>query len=184
MTQFRFLLAEPPAKISASPDFEKALLETEATSHLNFYASLNDFAPSGWSGRTSPASCRMTEGGHLEPSSEGWGNSGMGPHTGFLTLNTTEWHSDAAVCSLSDTLETGDLPQRYYLSARACQGILRRAEKRGKALPELLRHALLQVAQAVDPREPQLDTSNPSSLQLSTDDQDEADAVNLPLLED
>ena len=32
--------------------------------------------------------------------------------------------------------------EKYYLSARACQGILNRAEKRGKQLPEVLRIAL------------------------------------------
>jgi DNA (cytosine-5)-methyltransferase 1 len=48
--------------------------------------------------------------------------------------------------SLSDVLETGEVPQRYFLSAKACQGILRRAEKRGKALPEALRDALLATA--------------------------------------
>jgi hypothetical protein len=66
----------------------------------------------------------------------------MGSHTECLTLNISEWPSDADVCSLSDTLETGDLPQRYFLSPRACQGILRRAEKRGKKLPEALFQAL------------------------------------------
>ena len=66
----------------------------------------------------------------------------MGSPTEFLTLNTSEWPSDAAVCSLLDTLETGDVPQRFFLSAKACQGILRRAEKRGKELPPLLRQAL------------------------------------------
>jgi hypothetical protein len=53
-----------------------------------------------------------------------------------------EWPSAAAVCSLSDTLETGDVPQRFFLSATACQGILRRAEKRGKVLPSALQVAL------------------------------------------
>jgi hypothetical protein len=43
-------------------------------------------------------------------------------------------------------LETGVVPQRYYLSAKACQGILRRAEKRGKALPDALKVALESVA--------------------------------------
>jgi hypothetical protein len=47
---------------------------------------------------------------------------------------------------LSDILETGEVPERYYLSATACRGILRRAEKRGKELPEALRSALLAVA--------------------------------------
>ncbi len=36
------------------------------------------------------------------------------------------------------------VPERYYLSAKACQGILRRAQERGKELPETLRIALEQ----------------------------------------
>jgi hypothetical protein len=66
----------------------------------------------------------------------------MGSPTEFLTLNTLEWPSDAAVCSLSDVLETGEVPQRFFLSATACRGILRRAEKRGKSLPSSLAAAL------------------------------------------
>jgi hypothetical protein len=77
---------------------------------------------------------------------EGWQNSGMGGRTECLTLSTSEWPSDAAVCSLSDTLETGTVPQRFFLSATACQGILRRADKRGKELPPALQAALQQVA--------------------------------------
>lgn len=30
----------------------------------------------------------------------------------------------------------------YYLSAKACAGVLRRAERRGKTLPKMLREAL------------------------------------------
>jgi hypothetical protein len=43
-------------------------------------------------------------------------------------------------------LETGKLPTRFYLSSKACAGILRRAEKRGKELPEQLQRALEAVA--------------------------------------
>jgi hypothetical protein len=70
----------------------------------------------------------------------------MGGPTESVTLNTLEWPSDAVVCSLSDTLETGDVPRRFFLSAKACQGILRRAEKRGKKLPVILESALRSVA--------------------------------------
>jgi hypothetical protein len=66
----------------------------------------------------------------------------MGSPTECLTLSTSEWPKDAAVCSLSDILETGDLPPRFFLSAKACSGILRRAEKRGRQLPPLLQMAL------------------------------------------
>jgi DNA (cytosine-5)-methyltransferase 1 len=47
---------------------------------------------------------------------------------------------------LSQILEPGPIPQRFYLSPRACAGILRRAEKRGKELPAMLRQALESVA--------------------------------------
>jgi hypothetical protein len=45
-------------------------------------------------------------------------------------------------------LETGAVPQRFYLSPKACAGILRRAEKRGKELPAALDRALRAVAGA------------------------------------
>jgi hypothetical protein len=102
---------------------------------LEFLRLLREHGPDGWYGRTSPASCRVTTDGTLEPFSEGWGNSGMGSLTEFLTLSSLEFPSGAVASSLSDILETGDLPQRYFLSATACKGILRRAEKRGKTLP-------------------------------------------------
>jgi hypothetical protein len=62
---------------------------------------------------------------------------------GSLTPNISEWPNDAAVCSLSQVLETTSIPQRFFLSPRACAGILRRAEKRGKELPPALQTALL-----------------------------------------
>jgi hypothetical protein len=51
------------------------------------------------------------------------------------------------LCSLSEVLETGPLPERFFLSAKACSGILRRAEKRGKSLPSALDSALRAVSQ-------------------------------------
>lgn len=47
---------------------------------------------------------------------------------------------------LSSVLETGPIPERFFLSAKACAGILRRAEKRGKVLPEVLKQALREAA--------------------------------------
>ncbi len=34
------------------------------------------------------------------------------------------------------------VPEKYYLSPKACQGILRRASARGKELPAILKKAL------------------------------------------
>ncbi len=102
-------------------------------------------------GRTSPESCRSTTDGRLEPSSGCWSNSGMGSPTEFWTLDISEYPSGAAASSLSDILETGDVPRRFYLSAKACRGILRRAGKRGKTLPESLEYALQKVAASLTP---------------------------------
>ncbi len=82
----------------------------------------------------------------MVPFSGAWSNSGMGSPTECLTLSSLEFHSAAAACSLSGILEAGNVPQRFFLSATACRGILRRAEKRGKALPERLKAALQAVA--------------------------------------
>lgn len=46
---------------------------------------------------------------------------------------------------LSDVLEDG-VPKKYFLSSKACAGILRRARKRGKAIPPALETALETVA--------------------------------------
>ena len=76
------------------------------------------------------------------------------------TLNTSEYLNVASVSPswsitgeatqrtyyfresrLSEILQT-DASEKYYLSAKACEGILRRADKRGKELPEVLKKAL------------------------------------------
>lgn len=61
------------------------------------------------------------------------------------TPNTTESSNVAVESCLSQILEV-NAPEKYRLSAKACLGILRRAERRGKRLPEMLREALEQTA--------------------------------------
>lgn len=143
-----FSSEEPPARASRSQDFARDLLTLGATSCSPSLRLLNAIAPSGWYGRTSPESCHLTEDGILAPSSQGWQSAGMGGPTASLTLSISDWPSAASVCSLSDVLETGPLPQRYFLSAKACKGILRRAEARGKELPPALMKALMAAASA------------------------------------
>ena len=142
-----FSLAELHANHSASQDSERVWMMRVATSPSRISQFWLDIAPPGAAGRTSPASCRRAEDGILEPFSEGWGNSGMGSPTECWTHNSSEFPNDAAVCSLSDVLEGGNVPPRFYLTARACTGILRRAEKRGKNLPPPLKAALAAVIQ-------------------------------------
>ena len=146
-------LVEPPVNPSASPDSAKDSMTREEILCSHISQLLIAISQNGWFGKTSPAFCHQTEDGILAPSSRGWRNSGMGSPTEFLTLNSCEqmdtlsrYPKDGVVCSLSDILETGDVPQRYFLTPKACAGILRRAEKRGKKLPEQLRAALEAVA--------------------------------------
>ena len=151
--QSTFWSEEHLANLSVSQVSEADWQTSAVTWRLNILGWLNAFGPDGWFGRTSPASCRRLEDGTLVPYSGAWSNSGMGSPTECLTLSIAEWTAldglslkDAGVCSLSDILETGDVPQRYYLSAKACAGILRRAANRGKELPPQLAHALQAVA--------------------------------------
>lgn len=57
---------------------------------------------------------------------------------------------DGAVSSLSQILQE-DPPLKYYLTQKACLGILRRASERGKELPEKLKRALEIQAGVVPP---------------------------------
>ena len=148
MQMSMFSLEELPASPSASQDSERDWQTRVATSCLRTLPLLQSIGPAGWFGRTSPASFPVTEDEILPHCFEGWQNSGMGSPTEFLTLSTLEFHSGAVACSLSDILETGDVPPRFFLSATACRGILRRAEKRGKDLPTQLHRALQAVAEA------------------------------------
>src|SRR4030066_1332507 len=143
-------LEEHPASHSALRDLERDWMTRVVTWPSSFLELLRQFAPVGWSGRTCLESCRRNKDGILAPSSGRWLNSGMGGPTESLTLNILEYPSGGVAGSLSDILETGDLPQRYYLSATACRGILRRAEKRGRELPEQLRKAVESVAKMSD----------------------------------
>lgn len=60
----------------------------------------------------------------------------------FSMLNFGESPSEEKESFLWQILED-NVPDKYSLSAVACQGILRRAEKKGKPLPPLLEVALL-----------------------------------------
>lgn len=171
--QLTFFAAEPPAKPSQSPDFAKDWMIRVATSCSSTLQLLSDIGPDGWHGKTSPVSFQTTADADLQAfwdCSPGDGlksllqDGGMrelsratkaltASHGECLTLSLSEWTAflelslnDAGVSSLSDILEIGDVPQRFYLSPRACAGILRRADKRRKTLPAQLRQALQSVA--------------------------------------
>jgi hypothetical protein len=151
--QLTFWSEAHPANPSQSQDLGKDSKTQEATLCLHTLQSLNVSNLDGLSGKMSLVSCHLTEEKILVPSSERWGSWGMSGHTESWTLNGSEWPKDADVCSLSHILEKGTLPQRFYLSPKACAGILRRAEKRGKELPPMLKQALELAQQSPNAKE-------------------------------
>ena len=84
----------------------------------------------------------LTRGGvHFgEQAAQSWA-TGIRSHGECLTLNSGESPNVAVASHLSQILEAQPLP-KYYLSPKACQGVLRRAERRGKELPPILKAAL------------------------------------------
>lgn len=159
--ELTFSPEEAPARTSPSPA-SGADLPTEpgALSHSSMLDWWESYVPAFSSGRMSLAFFPLGEDATLPPSFDGWTSWGMGSPGGFWTCNGPEWTapcraadggasrapspSDVTVCGLSDLLEPPEcVPEKYYLNATACRGILRRAEKRGKVLPPLLDIALL-----------------------------------------
>lgn len=76
-----------------------------------------------------------------------WLNAGIASPGGFSMRSISESPSVAVESSLSDILEPpGEHLRKYFLSAKAAEGILRRARKRNRKLPEALDLALETVA--------------------------------------
>lgn len=147
--QLTLFVAVSPVKTSPLPESGRDLLESGVDYGSSLRELLTNLSRAGLSSRMSPVFYPATEDEILPSSFTGWSNAGMAFRGGFLTLNISEYPNDADVCSLSQVLET-DAPQKYYLSAKAAQGILRRAEKRGKELPTHLRSALEKMAEVKD----------------------------------
>ena len=147
MEQLSFWSEEHLASLSPLQDLEKDLKTQEETLPSSIAEFLITLDPSGSYGKTCQVSSVQMVDGILVPSSGRWLNSGMGSPIECLTLNTLEFHKDAEESLLSDILETGNLQQRFFLSEKACKGILRRSEERGKNLPPALKLALQMAVQ-------------------------------------
>lgn len=71
-------------------------------------------------------------------------------HGARYQLNTSECPNAVVESSLLQVLEKTSIPPKYFLSPTACLGILRRAEAKGKKLPELLYKTLQLQAKGAD----------------------------------
>ena len=83
--------------------------------------------------------CRKMDAGCRQARS--WATVILSPGASSTPRRVGASHKDGNVFLLSSIL-MDNVPERFSLSPKACQGILRRAEKRGKELPEVLRVAL------------------------------------------
>ena len=143
------LVGGTPCQSFSVAGLRKGLDDPRGNLALTYVGILDKFRPKWCIWGNVPRVLSSGGGEILAVSSVRWGKSGMGGPTGCLTLNTLEYPKDADECLLSDVLEIGSLPQKYYLTPTACQGILRRAEKRGKELPILLLTALQHCVQEI-----------------------------------
>ena len=124
-------------------DSEEDSAITEGILRSLFAEWLISCAPSTSSGKTSQDVCHLMEDGTLAPSQGRWLNSGIHSDGVSLTHNTLESPKDAEESFLLDVLQDSqNISDRYCLSQKAAEGILRRAKRRGKTLPETLETAL------------------------------------------
>ena len=84
----------------------------------------------------------------ISPSfSRRWPSSGFTTSPGECsTADTSECPSDGDASSSLPGVLSAEVPPRFYLSPRAAAGLLRRAAKRGRALPPPLSEALVALA--------------------------------------
>jgi hypothetical protein len=83
-----------------------------------------------------PPSNRWAESGMVQ-----WGGGQVRLRGGHLMLSIGVSPREEKESFLSQILQE-QVPDKYYLSQRACMGILRRAKERGKVLPPMLEQAL------------------------------------------
>ena len=140
------------AKMSPSPESGQALPESAPDSSMSSHESLELFDPDFYSSRMYRGSSPRMAVGTSESYLERWPTSGTAWAGGLSTHVSSECRSDEGGCSSSEPslqeilVPPPSVPARYSLSARAARGILSRAQKRGKALPDHLAHALRAVA--------------------------------------
>ena len=147
-TRMELLSVDSPVKMSAWLESVLDYLTPTGTQpEAVYFGKLSDFSKkqkrSTSSSKMSLDYFQATKDEISELSSMRWSNSGMAFRGEYLMLNTLESPNAAVESSLSDILETtGEHLRKYSLSPKAAEGILRRASRRGKKLPEQLQKAL------------------------------------------
>jgi hypothetical protein len=118
---------DSPARTYQWPVSVRALLETEAASGLSSIASCPSCGLPLRSSRMFPDFYPQMRDVISRSSSADWANSGMYADGLYWTVSTSESRSAAAASTLSQVLQER-VSSKYFLSAKAATGILRREE--------------------------------------------------------
>jgi hypothetical protein len=145
--QIEELLQEDfPAKTSALLARGLVLLAQEAGYSGKLQELWKKRKATGSSSKTSLAFLPLTQGQTSVLSSERWQTSGMVLRGGCLMLNTLEYPSAGAECSsLVSVIQTQQVQEKYYLTHKAAEGVLRRSNRHNKKLPDILQKAFEDV---------------------------------------
>jgi len=115
---------------------------SDLDSFISSLTSLESDYPELLSSKTLRAYSLPMEGEISKSLFERWPASGMAWDGGCLIVDTSESPNHASESILLDVIQTGEVPQRYFLSQNAAVGMLRRANRMGRALFPPLRQAL------------------------------------------
>ena len=128
--------AGSPARMSQWREWgrELGLKGRALDSFLSLLDYLHSTVPEFSSSRTFQASSLRTVDATSESLFKRWPNSGMAWDGVCLTAGTSEFPSHVKESILLDAIETGEVPQRYFLSPNAAKGMLRRADRMGRPL--------------------------------------------------
>lgn len=119
-------------------DFEEPSLD----SFMSLLDCLAQDAPELLLSKTSQA-CSVPTGEEISPPSSGrWRSSGILSDGELLTADTSASPNLATESTLLGVIETGEVPEEYFLSPNAAKGILRRADRMGRPLFPPLRQSL------------------------------------------
>ena len=135
---------DSPAKTSRLRGWgrELGLKGKSLASFLSLLDYLKKDVPEFSSSRTFQVSSLATEEEISKSSFERWPVSGMAWDGVCLTAGISESPNHVSESTLSGVIETGEVPDRYFLSPNAARGMLRRTDRMGRNLFPPLRKAL------------------------------------------
>lgn len=125
---------------------EQGLRGPDLDFFMSLLASLEKDAPELFYSKTFTASLARTMDGTLRSSFERWPSSGILSDGVCLTAKTSESPSHAKESTLWGVIETGEVPDKYFLRPNAAKGMLRRTKQMGRNLFPPLRESLEKLA--------------------------------------